>query len=132
MHKNCLHLVYRSTDMESLGNVGDGWELGLISGAITGYEKYTSGASLSSSINAGLINAGISIGSMYAATSLASLATGLLATAGVPGGIVVAVGTIAAILIGIEINYLFTKLQIGGNTIEGYLNAFLDWLIFWD
>ena len=27
MHKNCLHLVYRSTDMESLGNVVDGWEM---------------------------------------------------------------------------------------------------------
>lgn len=111
---------------------GVGWTLSAISGLITGYEKYISGASISSSIAGGIINAGINIGGMYAAGALASLGMGLLAMAGVPGGIVVVAGAVAALIIGIGINHLFTKLEIGGNTIEGHLNNFIDWLIFWD
>ena len=109
-----------------------GWGVGIISGVITGYEKYKSGASGINSFGAGLINAGINIGGMYAATYLASLGMGLLTTVGIPGGIIVIAGAVGAIIIGIGINHLFTKLGIAGNTIEGHLNNFFDWLIFWD
>lgn len=109
-----------------------GWGLGIVGGAITGYEKYATGASLSSSIVGGLINAGINIGGMYAATGLASLGMGMLATTAIPGGVVVLLGVAGAIVIGTGINHIFTKMKIGGNTIEGHLNTFADWLIFWD
>lgn len=62
----------------------------------------------------------------------ASLGIKLLIGLGVSGGAVVVVGTIGAIIIGVAINYLFTKLEVSGNTLEGYLNDFADWLIFWD
>ena len=113
-------------------STGLGWGFGIIGGVITCYEKYASGASLSSSIAGGLINAGISIGGMYAATGLASLAMGAMAAASIPSGIVVVGGAIIAILAGVGINYLFTKADFFGNTIEGHLNDFVDWLIFWD
>ena len=51
---------------------------------------------------------------------------------GALGGIVVVAGAVGAIIIGVAINHLFTKLEIGGNTIEEHLNNFFDWLIFWD
>ncbi len=60
---------------------GIGWGLGIIGGAIEDYKKYASGASVISSIAGGLINAGISIGGMYAATKLASLAMGVMVAA---------------------------------------------------
>lgn len=50
----------------------------------------------------------------------------------IPGGIIIVSGAIIAVGVGIAINHLFTKLEIGGNTIEGHLNDFVDWLIFWD
>ena len=50
----------------------------------------------------------------------------------IPGGVIIVGGAIIAVVVGIAINYLFTKLEIGGNTIEGHLNDFVDWLIFWD
>ncbi len=99
---------------------------------MAGYEKYASGASISSSIAGGIINAGISIGGMYAATGLASLAMGAMAAASIPGGIVVVGGAVIVVGVSVGINHLFTKLEIGGNTIEGHLNDFIDWLIFWD
>ena len=111
---------------------GIGWGLGIIGGAIEGYKKYASGASVISSIVGGLINAGISIGGMYAATKLASLAIGAMVAAGATGGIVVVGGAIVAIIAGVAINHLFTKAEIGGNTLEGHLNNLADWLIFWD
>ena len=79
-----------------------------------------------------LINAGINIGGMYVATGLATFGMGTLAVAGIPGGVVVLIGGAAAIVIGTGINYLITELEIEGNTIEGLLNTFVDWLIFWD
>ncbi len=111
---------------------GVGWGLSILGGALAGYEKYASGASISSSIAGGIINAGISIVGMYAATGLASLAMGAMAAASIPGGIIVVGGAVIAIVVGVGINHLFTKLEIGGNTIEGHLNDFVDWLIFWD
>lgn len=49
-----------------------GWGLSIAGGVISGYEKYASGASISSSIAGGLINTGISIGGMYVSTAVAS------------------------------------------------------------
>ena len=80
----------------------------------------------------GAINAGISIGGMYAATGLASLAMGAMTAASIPGGIVVVGGAVIAILAGVGLNYLFTEVNFFGNTIECHLNDFVDWLIFWD
>ena len=113
---------------------GIGWGLSIAGGVIAGYEKYASGASLSSSIAGGLINAGISIGGMYASTAIATAAMGALAAASlaIPGGVIIVGGAVIAVVAGIAINHLFTKLEIGGNTIEGHLNNFVDWLIFWD
>ena len=111
---------------------GVGWGLGIIGGAIAGYEKYNSGASVISSFSGGVINAGISIGGMYAATGLASLAMGALVGLGAPGGAVVVAGAIVAVAVGVGINYVFTQADFFGNTLEGYLNDFVDWLIFWD
>ena len=113
---------------------GIGWGLSIAGGVIAGYEKYASGASLSSSIAGGLINAGISIGGMYASTAIATAAMGALAASSlaIPGGVIIIGGAVIAVVAGIAINHLFTKLEIGGNTIEGHLNDFVDWLIFWD
>ena len=113
---------------------GIGWGLSIAGGVIAGYEKYASGASLSSSIAGGLINAGISIGGMYASTAIATAAMGALAASSlaIPGGVIIVGGAVIAVVAGIAINHLFTKLEIGGNTIEGHLNDFVDWLIFWD
>ena len=113
---------------------GIGWGLSIAGGVIAGYEKYASGASISSSIAGGLINAGISIGGMYASTAIATAAMGALAASSlaIPGGVIIVGGAVIAVVAGIAINYLFTKLEIGGNTIEGHLNNFVDWLIFWD
>ena len=115
-------------------STGLGWGFGIIGGVITCYEKYASGASLSSSIAGGLINAGISIGGMYASTAIATAAMGALAASSlaIPGGVIIIGGAVIAVVAGIAINHLFTKLEIGGNTIEGHLNDFVDWLIFWD
>ena len=110
-----------------------GWGLGIIGGILAGYEKYASGASLASAISGGIINAGISIGGMYAATGLATWGMGLLAAStALPGGVIILMGAAAAILVGVAINYALTEWNIGGNTIEGHLNNFFDWLIFWD
>ena len=113
---------------------GIGWGLSIAGGAIAGYEKYASGASLSSAIAGGIINAGISIGAMYASTAIATAAMGALVASSlaIPGGVIIVGGAIIAVVAGIAINHLFTKLEIGGNTIEGHLNDFVDWLIFWD
>ena len=111
---------------------GVGLGLGIIGGVIAGYEKYASGASGISSIFGSLINAGISIGGMYAATGLASLGMGVMAAASIPGGIVVVGGAVITILSGVGINYLLTEVDFFGNTIEGHVNDFVDWLIFWD
>ena len=111
---------------------GVGWGLSIAGGVIAGYEKYASGASGISSIFGGLINAGISIVGMYAATGLASLGMGVMAAASIPGGIVVLGGAVIAILAGVRINYLLTEVDFFGNTIEGHVNDFVDWLIFWD
>lgn len=111
---------------------GVGQGLGIIVGVVAGYEKYASGASGISSIFGGFINTGISIGGMYAATGLASLGMGVMAAASIPGGIVVLGGAVIAILAGVRINYLLTEVDFFGNTIEGHVNDFVDWLIFWD
>ena len=110
------------------------WGLSIAGGVVAGYEKYASGASLISSIAGGLINAGISIGGMYASTAIATAAMGALAASSlaIPGGVIIIGGAVIAVVAGIAINHLFTKLEIGGNTIEGHLNDFVDWLIFWD
>ena len=113
-------------------STGVGWGLGILGGIISGYEKYNTGASLSSSIAGGIINTSISIGGMYAATGIATFAMGLLTATGIPGGIIVVAGAVVSILVGIAINHLLTKLEIAGNTIEGHLNNLLDWIIFWD
>ena len=85
-----------------------------------------------SSIAGGVINAGISIGGMYAATGLASYGMGLLIAANVPGGIVVVSGAIIAIGVGALINHLATEVEFMGNTLEDHINNIFDWLIFWD
>ena len=110
-----------------------GWGLGLVGGVFAGCEKYASGASVISSVFGGLINAGISIGSMYAATGIATWGMRLLAAStALPGGAIILIGAAATILIGIAINHALTEWNIGGDTIEGHLNNFIDWLIFWD
>jgi hypothetical protein len=112
---------------------GVGWGLGIIGGVVTGYEKYASGASVSSSIAGGIINAGVNIGGMYAASAIASWGIGLLvAGTALPGGAIVLIGAATAIPLGVAINHALTKWNVGGNTIEGHLNDFVDWLIFWD
>ncbi|MCM1260332.1 MAG: hypothetical protein NC182_05295 [Prevotella sp.] len=113
---------------------GIGWGLSIAGGIIAGYEKYASGASLNSSIAGGLINTGISVGGMYASTAIATAAMGALSASSlaIPGGLIIVGGVIIAVGVGIAINHLLTKLEIGGNTIEGHLNDFFDWLIFWD
>lgn len=62
-------------------------------------------------------------------TAMGALAASSLA---IPGGVIIVGGAIIAVVVGIAINHLFTKLEIGGSTIEGHLNDFVDWLIFWD
>lgn len=86
------------------------------------------------SIAGGLINTGISIGGMYVSTAVASSIMGVLAASSlsIPGAVIVVGGAVIAIGVGIAINHLASKLTIGGNTIEGHLNDFADWLIFWD
>jgi RHS repeat-associated protein len=111
---------------------GIGWGICAVGGAISGYEKYASGASLISSIAGGVINAGISIGGMYAATGLASYGMGLLIAANAPGGIVVVSGAIIAIGVGALVNHLATEVKFMGNTLEDHINNIFDWLIFWD
>ena len=112
---------------------GVGWGLGIIGGVITGYEKYASGASVSSSIAGGIINAGINIGGMYAASAIASWGMGLLiAGTSLSGGAIVLIGVAGGVLVGVAIHHTLTKLNICGNTIEGHLNNLVDWLIFWD
>ena len=113
---------------------GVGWGLSIAGGVIAGYEKYASGASISSSIAGGLINTGISIGGMYLSTAVASYAMGALAASSlaIPGAVIVVGGAVIAVGVGIAINHFATKLMIFGNTIEGHLNNFVDWLIFWD
>lgn len=113
---------------------GIGWGLSITSGLITAYEKYASGASLSSAIAGGIINAGISIGTMYASTTIATATMGVLATSSlaIPGGFIIVGGAVIAVALGVAINHLFTELEICGKTIEEYLNDFVDWLIFWD
>ncbi len=113
---------------------GIGWGLSIAGGLIAGYEKYASGASLSSSIAGGLINAGISIVGMYASTAISTAVIGVLAASSlaIPGGVIIVGGTMITVVVGIAIKHLFTKVEIGGNTIEGHLNDFVDWLIFWD
>ena len=56
----------------------------------------------------------------------------IMVTAGATGVIVVVGSAIVAIISGVAINHLFTKAEIGGNTLEGHLNNLEDWLIFWD
>ena len=113
---------------------GIGWRLSIAGGLIAGYEKYASGASLSSSIAGGLINAGISIVGMYASTAISTAVIGVLAASSlaIPGGVIIVGGAMITVAVGIAIKHLFTKVEIDGNTIEGQLNDFVDWLIFWD
>lgn len=96
--------------------------------------KVATGIGWGLSIAGGLVNAGISIGGMYASTAIATAAMGTLAASSLAilGGVIIVGGAVIAVIAGIAINHLFTKLEIGGNTIEGHLNDFVDWLIFWD
>ena len=91
-------------------------------------------ASVNSDVGGGIINIGINIGAMYASTTIATAAMGALAASSlaIPDGIIILSGAIISVCVGIAINHLFTKLVIAGNTIEGHLNNFVDWLIFWD
>ena len=75
-----------------------------------------------------------SIGGMYVSTAVASSIMGALAASSlsIPGAVIVVGGAVIAVGVGIAINHLATKLTIDGNTIEGHLNNFADWLIFWD
>lgn len=57
---------------------------------------------------------------------------GVVKISGAPGGAVVVAGAIVAVAVGVVINYVFTQADFFGNTLEGYLNDFVDWLIFWD
>ena len=50
----------------------------------------------------------------------------------IPGGIIIVAGAAVAIVVGVGFKHLFTKLEIYGKTIEGHLNDFVDWVIFWD
>ena len=120
----------------TLSKVATGICLGLsiASGIIVGCEKYASVASVNSDVGGGIINIGINIGAMYASTTIATAAMGALAASSlaIPDGIIILSGAIISVCVGIAINHLFTKLVIAGNTIEGHLNNFVDWLIFWD
>ena len=120
----------------TLSKVATGICLGLsiASGIIAGCEKYASVASVNSDVGGGIINIGINIGAMYASTTIATAAMGALAASSlaIPDGIIILSGAIISVCVGIAINHLFTKLVIAGNTIEGHLNNFVDWLIFWD
>lgn len=71
---------------------------------------------------------------MYVSTAVASSIMGGLAASSlsIPGAVIVVGGAVIAIGVGIAINHLASKLTVGGNTIEGHLNDFADWLIFWD
>lgn len=71
---------------------------------------------------------------MYASTAISTAIMGTLAASSlaIPGGIIIIGGAIFGIGVGIAIDYLATKLEIGGNTIEGHLNNLVDLLIFWD
>ena len=64
--------------------------------------------------------------------TLSKVATGIGWGLSIAGGAIIVGWAIIAVVAGIAINHLFTKLEIGGNTIEGHLNDFVDWLIFWD
>ena len=111
----------------------DLWDLMRL-GGVTELSIVATGIGWGLSIAGGLINAGISIAGMYASTAIATAAMGALAASSlaIPGGVIIVGGAVIAVFAGIAINHLFTKLEIGGNTIEGYLNDFVDWLIFWD
>ena len=105
-----------------------------LGGIVAGYEKYASGASLISSIAGGIINAGIGIGIMYASSAIATSIIGALAASSlaIPGGILVVGGALLAMWISDRMDYLVTKVEILGDTIEGHINNFVDWLIWWD
>ena len=110
-----------------------GWGLSIIGGVVKGYEKYSSGSSVSSAIAGGVINAGINIGIMYASSAIATSLIGVLAaSSAIPGGLLVVGGAALAIGIGIGLNYLISEVEICGDTIEGHINKFIDWLIWWD
>jgi len=120
----------------ALSNVatGIGWGLSIASGVITGYDKYASGSSLSSSIAGGIINVGVSVGGMYASTAIATTTMGALSASSlaIPGGVIIVGGAVIVIGVGVSFNHLFTKVEFFGNTIEGHLNDLADWIIFWD
>ena len=78
------------------------------------------------------INACIGIGSIHVSTLTGSFAVGLLSATALSGGWIILLSAGAAFLAGTATNHLLTKLEIGGNTIEGHLNNFVDWLIWWD
>lgn len=65
-------------------------------------------------------------------SAIATAAMGALADSSlvIPGGIIIVGEAIIAVGVGIAINHLFTKLEIGVNTIEKHLNDFANWLIF--
>ena len=106
--------------------------LTIFNAGIVGYEKYASGSSnISAFLGAG-INAGIGGFSIYTSTLAGGATVGLLASTSIPGGWVILLGAGAAYIVGTATNHFFTKMNIGGNTIEGHLNNLLDWLIWWD
>ncbi len=109
-----------------------GYGLAIFNAGVVGYEKYASGASNISALAGAGINACIGIGSIHVATLAGSFAVGLLSATALSGGWIILLSAGAAFLVGTAANHLLTKLEIGGNTIEGHLNNFVDWLIWWD
>ena len=109
-----------------------GYSLAAFNAGVVGYEKYASGASNISAVVGALINLGIGIGTIRVSTLAGSFAVGLLSATALPVGWIVVLGATVAFLASVATNYLLTNLEIRGNTIEGHLNDFLDWLIWWD
>ena len=109
-----------------------GYGLAIFNAGVVGYEKYASGASNISALAGAGINACIGIGSIYVSTLAGSFVVGLLSATALSGGWIILLSAGAAFIAGTATNHLLTKLEIGGNTIEGHLNDFIDWLIWWD
>ena len=79
-----------------------------------------------------LINACIGIGSIHVSTLVGSFAVGLLSATALSGGWIILLSAGASFIAGTAVNYLLTKLEIGGNTIEEHSNNLVDCLIWWD
>ena len=109
-----------------------GYGFAIFNSGIVGYEKYASGASNISALMGAGINACIGIGSIHVSTLAGSFVVGSLSATALSGGWIILLSAGVAYLAGTAVNHILTKLEIGGNTIEGHLNNLVDWLIWWD